>query len=292
MDLATLVPNVIRLSIILIVLGLGLKATPADATWLFRHPGLLIRSLMGMNVVLPLFAAALAALFDLHPAVEIALVLIAVSPIPPVLPAKQMRIVGHDAYIYGLLVAATVLSIVLVPVMLALIGALFGRTVLVPPSVILRAVLTTLLVPLAAGILVNAIVPRLAARLAPIASVAGMVLLVVSALVLIVATWPAVASLINNGAVAAIVALVVVSVLLGHWLGGPDEDNRTVLALASATRHPGVALAVAQVVFPGQRLVMAAVVLYLLVSAIVTLPYVNMRKRRHTVTATPRPVGR
>lgn len=291
MDLAALIPLLVKLSIILVVLGLGLRATVADATWLFRHPALLIRSLMGMNVVFPLVAAALAAVFDVHPAVKIALILLAVSPVPPVLPRKQMKASGQGSYVYGLLVAATVLSIVLVPVMVALIGALFGRTVLVAPSVVLRAVLTTLLVPLALGIVVNTIAPLLASRLAPFISTAGVILLSIAVIPLLVFAWPAVSSLIGSESIAVIVTLVIVGLALGHLLGGPEEDNRTVLALASATRHPGVAMAVASATFPGQKLVPAAIVLYLLVSAIITLPYVNIRKRRHTLPATPRPVG-
>lgn len=45
----------------LLVFGLGLHATPQDATSLLRRPGLLFRSLLAMNIVVPLFAAVLAA---------------------------------------------------------------------------------------------------------------------------------------------------------------------------------------------------------------------------------------
>ncbi len=289
MNLAALIPVALKTSIFLTVFGIGLKATLGDATWLLRHPGQLGKSLMAMNVLVPLFAVALAAAFDLHPVVKIALVLLAVSPVPPFLPKKLLKAGGHQSYVYGLLLAATLLSLVLVPVSVAFIGRLFGRDVHVASSVILQAVLTAILLPLAAGMSVRAIMPNVAERLEPVVTKVGGVLLL-AAVPIIFTAWPAISMLIGNGSVGAIVAMVLAGLAVGHLLGGPDEDNRTVLGLASASRHPGVAMAVAHATFPSQKLVPAAVLLYLLVSIVVTLPYVNLRKRRQAAVATPRPV--
>jgi hypothetical protein len=44
---------VLKASIILSVFAIGLKATFADATFLFRRPGHLIRALVSMNVLMP-----------------------------------------------------------------------------------------------------------------------------------------------------------------------------------------------------------------------------------------------
>ena len=79
----------------------------------------------------------------------------------------------------------------------------------------------------------------------------------------------------------AIVAFSLAGLAAGHLLGGPDPDDRVVLALATASRHPGVALAIASANFPGQKLVPVAVLLYLIVSAIVSIPYLTGRRRQH-----------
>lgn len=68
--------------------------------------------------------------------------------------------------------------------------------------------------------------------------------------------------------------------LAGHWLGGPDPDDRTALAIASSTRHPGVALAIAQLNFPEETRMPAVLSLFLLVNALETLPYGAWRRRR------------
>jgi BASS family bile acid:Na+ symporter len=88
-------------------------------------------------------------------------------------------------------------------------------------------------------------------------------------------------SLIGDGSLLAIVAFVAVGLAIGHLLGGPDPDDRTTFALATATRHPGVALVIAAGIFPGGTLVAPALMLYLLVTAIASAPYVMWRKRRH-----------
>jgi bile acid:Na+ symporter, BASS family len=78
---------------------------------------------------------------------------------------------------------------------------------------------------------------------------------------------------------------VLIGLAAGHLLGGPDPDDRTVLALSTATRHPGVAIAIANANFPGGKLAVAAVLLYVLVSAVVSIPYLNWIKRRHAAAA-------
>ena len=61
------------LSIMLIVFGFALRSSVRDVTSLFRNPSLLLRSLLAMNVLLPLFAASMGAVLALRPAIVIAL---------------------------------------------------------------------------------------------------------------------------------------------------------------------------------------------------------------------------
>ena len=91
MDLAAIIPVAIRTSIFLIVFALGLGARLEDALYLFRRPAQLARSLLAMNVIMPVVAAALAAAFNLYPAVKIALLALAVSPLPPHTPEEAAR---------------------------------------------------------------------------------------------------------------------------------------------------------------------------------------------------------
>src|ERR1051325_2472887 len=82
MNLAALISLGLKVSIVLLVFGLGLRVNAQDTIYLLRRTGLLWRSLLAMNVVMPLVAVALVAAFDLHPAVKLALVALSVSPVP------------------------------------------------------------------------------------------------------------------------------------------------------------------------------------------------------------------
>lgn len=285
MDAAHLIRIGVQASILLLVFGLGLHTTPEDTTYLFRRPGLLVRSLLAMNVVVPFFAAVLAAAFALHPAVEIALLLLAVSPVPPILPGKQLKLGGRSRYVYGLLVAAALCSIVLVPLTIEILGRVFQREVHVAPIVIAKVVFLTVLAPIVAGLVVRHFAPALAERIAPLVTRVGTVLLVAGLLPILVSAWPGIVSLVGNGTLLAIAAVVIVGLIAGYLLGGPDPDDRTALAVASSMRHPGVALAIAHGIFPGEKLILAAVLLFALVNALVTIPYANWSKRRHREVA-------
>jgi bile acid:Na+ symporter, BASS family len=111
-----------------------------------------------MHVIMPLIAVALAEVFDLHPAVKIALVALALSPVPPVLPKKEIKSGGTSAYAFGLLVTTGLFAILFVPLALHVIGRLFAVPVHVSAGQVALVVLGTVLAPLGAGLIVC--VPR------------------------------------------------------------------------------------------------------------------------------------
>jgi BASS family bile acid:Na+ symporter len=281
MSVAQLVKIVILLSIMLIVLSFALLATWRDATSLFRNPLQLLRSLLAMNVLLPLFAAISLPLVVLRPPVAIALMALSVSPVPPFLPKKQLKLVGHQEYVYGLLGASSLLTIVLAPVTVALIGIVFSREASISPAAIARVAALTIFMPFVLGLIVHRQIPTFALRASPVTSKVGVALLVAAIVPVLITMWPAMISLIGDGTLLSIVAFIAVGLAIGHLLGGPDPHDRTVLALATATRHPGVALAIAAGTFPDEQLVAPALMLYLLVGAIASAPYVAWRKRQH-----------
>lgn len=263
----------LQISIFFVVFSLGLQTTIADATCLLRKPGLLIRSLLAMNVVMPLVAVAMAATFHVNLAVRIALVLVAVSPVPPLLPRQQSKF-GHGTYIKGLLACMSVLSIIVVPATIEVLGKVFARDIHISSLAVAKVMLATVLLPLAVGMLVRRAAPRIAERTStPLSGLAFLVLLVAAG-VLLVVTLPGMIALIGNGSVLAIAVFVVIGLAVGQWLGGPDHGESTALALATASRHPGLALAIAAANFPNQRqTAIAAILLYLTVKMLVLIPY-------------------
>jgi len=271
---------VLKASIILSVFAIGLKATFADATFLFRRPGQLIRALLSMNVLMPLTALAVGAPFDLHPAVKIALVALSVSPTPPILPKKALKAGGTESYTIGLLVAAAALSIIVIPLSLEMFEWMTGVSLVMQAGSVATLVLTTILAPLVAGIAVRTVAHGRADGLAHPIGVLGSVLLVAGGLPILIGLVRAVLPVMTDGSVLAFAVFALAGFVIGHVLGGPEPDNRPVLAVATATRHPAVALAIAHANFPEQSLTGAAVFLYLILSGILSALYLSWIKRQ------------
>jgi BASS family bile acid:Na+ symporter len=160
-----------------------------------------------------------------------------------------------------------------------LIGLAFSHRADIDPLKIARVVGLTVLLPFAAGLIINYLRPTFAASASPLAGKAGMLLLVVASVPILLKMWPAMISLIGDGTLLAIIAFVAVGLAAGHLLGGPDPRDRAVLALATAMRHPGVALVIASGVAEGEKVVAPALMLYLLVGTLVSAPYVRWRRR-------------
>jgi bile acid:Na+ symporter, BASS family len=285
MSAADLIGLIEVISSIMIAFGFGLRSTVRDASALFRHPALLVRSLFAMNVLLPLFAALMVAKFALRPPIGVALIAVAVSPVPPFLPGQQLKLVARQEFVLGLFGASSLLAIVLAPLTIGLIGLFFVRQGNISPITIAKIVALTVLIPFSLGMIVRRRAAGFAERASPIAGNVGIFLLAVAAVPVLITAWPEMIALIGSRTLIAVVAFTGVGLTVGHLLGGRNSDNRTVLALASATRHPGVALTIATAMFPDQELVAPALLLYVFVSGIASAPYVlwRMRQRKRMV---------
>jgi BASS family bile acid:Na+ symporter len=279
MTAQTLILLALKASIVLSVFAIGIVSRVDDTLFLLRRPSLLLRSVLAINVVMPLVSAAMAWTLDLPHAIEVALVALAASPVPPVLPKKQIKARGEPSYAIGLLVVAALIAVLFVPIAVELVGLAFHLPVHMNPWPIARLVVATVLAPLVAGLAVRRLAPELAARFArPVGRIANVVLMLCVVAVLTTA-WPAIVAFVGTGALWAVAAFVAVGLAVGHGLGGPDPHGRTVLALATAARRPGVALAIASANFPADKAILPAFLLYLVFGAILAIPYVIWRKR-------------
>jgi predicted Na+-dependent transporter len=273
MSLDALLSVAVRGSIILIVLGIGLNATRRDVSYLARHPGLLLRSILAMNVVMPLVAVTIAVAFDLPRAVKFAMVTLSMSIVLPMISIEAAKFGGTAAYVLGLFVAASFVAIVAIPVSVWLLSQYLGVAYRVPEGIVVRLVVVSVLAPLVAGIAIRHFAPSTADRVATLVLRVAPIVLVVGIVPQVIELWPAVCSLIGNGTVLAFAGYAALALIVGHVLGGPDRSNRTVLALATESRHPIVALALATANFPDRRMVVAATVLALLVNAVASVLY-------------------
>jgi len=115
MDLKQLVMLAAQASIICTVLSLGLRTALSDLLYLLRQPSLLLRSAVSVLVVMPIVSLGLTAMFDVQRTAEIALIALAISPLPPLLPNRESTGGGDASYGLALMALLALLSIVAVP---------------------------------------------------------------------------------------------------------------------------------------------------------------------------------
>ena len=127
-----------------------------------------------------------------------------ISPVPPLLPKKQTKAGGVASYALGLLILLAVVAIAEIPLAIGLLEHVFNRTFSIDPSAIASIVLIMLVLPLAAGMALHALLPRVALSLQDPVRWLSTGVLVLAALALLAGSWPAVWSAIGDGTVVAL----------------------------------------------------------------------------------------
>lgn len=261
-----------QISLFVVILGYGLSADFADVVYVLRRRALLARSLLAVLVVAPAIAVLLVQVVDLRPEVAIALVTLAISPLPPLLPRRGEKAGGEVQFGLGLVIVLAVLAVPALAVAATVLGNVFGRQYVVSPWAIGRLLLVSVLAPLVAGMAIGKFWPAAAKRISgPIESAQRWVL-PVAMVVLLVAAAPRMWQLVGDSTLVAMVIFVAAAFIAGHLLGGPDRQFSAVLAFASGCRHPATALTIASANFPNAD-EHGAVAWYGVVTAIIGVAY-------------------
>jgi BASS family bile acid:Na+ symporter len=139
--------------------------------------------------------------------------------------------------------------------------------------------------PLLAGMIVRALLPRAAIRLEKPVRWVATGLLVLGVIAVLAGSWSAIWAAMGSDSVIAMLTFVVVGLVVGRLLGGPDSRHSAVLALSTACRHPAIALAVASANYPDEHFG-GIIVLYLISGAVAALLYAKWQRRRAPSIAT------
>ena len=277
--LQTLVPLALTLSLAGLVAAVGLHASAGDLLYVARRPALLARAVLAVIVIPPIVAGVIVSLLPLESVAKAGIMLMAISPVPPLAPGKQLAVGARKEYAYGLYVVMALMTIISVPIVLAIVTALFGREDFISVGAMAESVFLGVLAPLGVGVVVRSFAPRFAERAWSIVYKLSMALVVLAFLAILIKASPAFLELIGNGTLIAMGAATAIALFVGHTLGGPDPNDRPSLAMAASVRHPGVAMSIAGAHFDDPR-VSAAILLFLLVGIVVSAPYQNWIKHR------------
>ncbi len=269
----------VKVTIFSLMLAIGVNLPFKQLLSFWRHPGLLLRSLLAVVVLVPLIVMILLWSFDLPAAIATGLALLAVAPGAPLTTKRSQMAAGHFAYSADLQLTLALLAILLTPLTLAIFVALFElQAERVTALEVARQVALVQFLPVGIGLLFQRFAPKLTKVIgSPLSIIANGLFFVLIALALI----PGVRMTLQLGVshVLAIVIMVAVSLAVGHLLGGPGTDRRSALAIASIARNIGLALFIATL-NGVQKEIIPTLLSYMILGAIVAIPYSAWCKRR------------
>jgi BASS family bile acid:Na+ symporter len=261
--------------ILMFAQGLGI---PLSHLAFFReHPGLLLRSLLAVVVLVPVATLLIILLFRPSPAVMVGLAILAACPAAPQMIVSIPKAGGELAYVASLHLALGLLSLITTPVTLDLLATALNFQASVHPFDIAELVSTSLFIPLLLGMLFLAGFPRAAESIRmPLVLVGQAISFLTIALILLMRYNFLLQMDLRSYSAMAIMILVALGI--GHFLAPRQPEERTTLALESAARHPGLAFLIAALNFPLEK-ALPVFIPYLVIFAIISVAYIQWRKR-------------
>jgi BASS family bile acid:Na+ symporter len=238
------------------MLAMGAGLTLARITEPLRNVRLVLLALLANFVLMPIGAEALAKVLRLDEPFKVGLLLLGCATGGPFLPKLAERAKGDQAFAVGSMVLLMVVTVGYLPIVLPLLfpGLTFD------PWPIARFLVLLMLLPLAAGLALNACYEGVAARVKPILDWISDVSLILLMLLLTAANIDKILQLFGTFALLAGLLLTTFGVGIGWLLGGRNVETKRVMALGAGQRNAAAALVVASQSFDDPRVVVMVIV--------------------------------
>ena len=274
----------ISLVLFFIMVSLGLNLPSLQFGLLKRRPALLIRVLLATCVAMPIAALLLlqSPLGDgLSPAIKMAVMLMAICPSAPMIALKSRKLAENPELATRLQFWSACAAIISVPLWVGQLPTEAGESIWsVSNQDVAFQIFTVQLIPLLVGASLRRWRSEWAERWnSLVQKIATALLLALLVLILIVALPQAAPMLIGNlkGAFLMLI-LTWIALALGFTIAGEDSVERSTLPLVLSMRNPGLALLIVQQMAPGAMDIKAAVVGYIVITAIGSAPFMKWRK--------------
>jgi bile acid:Na+ symporter, BASS family len=249
------------------MLAMGTGLTPAQITEPLRNVRLVLLALLANFVLMPISAEALAKVLRVDEPVEVGLLLLGCAAGGPFLPTLAERAKGDLAFAVSTMVLLMMSTVGYLPIVLPLLFP--GVTV--DPLPIARFLFLLMLLPLAAGLALNAFYEGFAARVKPILDWISNVSVILLLLLITAANIDKIPQVFGTFGFLAGLLLTAIGLGIGWLLGGRNVQIKRVMALGTGQRNAAAALVVASQSF-GDPKVVVMVIVIALVQLIVLMP--------------------
>jgi bile acid:Na+ symporter, BASS family len=227
--------------VLMIALGMSLSLRELLGCWRALSIINWIRLILVTFIIPPALALLLSHAFRLTGPETAGLFMIGCAPGAPLLMrnVSQKGFDLHMAASYQLW--AALMALIMIPVLTAVAGAIYDRNVWVPPSALLPQIITRQFVPIACGMLLVALLPKVSERLESVVIKVGNFMLLLCFIILLFVLGKALMQTTPLVPVAAFL-LAVGSMAAVHLIRLGDVSIRRTFALCNANRHVGLAL--------------------------------------------------
>lgn len=205
-----------------------------------RNHRLVLLGLLANFVLVPAWALLVAHLLSLDDPYRVGLLLVATAAGAPFLVKLTQAADGDVAFSASLLVLLLPATIVYMPLVVPFIAP----DAEIDAGAIAAPLFLATLAPLAVGIVVLALSPRVAGALRPVLGPLSTGLLITLVVLTVAANWSEVTSIVGEGVIVAALLLIVGSFVIGFVLGAPDH-HKDETGLATAQRNIAAATVVA-----------------------------------------------
>ncbi|WP_414476093.1 bile acid:sodium symporter family protein [Microvirga sp. M2] len=243
--MAELLPSLLNVAVLVFsvssMLSVGFSYSVRDIIDPLRDLRSVLLTLVANFVLVPLLAYAVARLLPLDQAAQIGLMPVATAADAPFLIKLTQLANGDTAFGAGVLVLLLVGTILSMPIVVPFVvpGATVSATAIAVPLIL------TMLLPLGAGLFIDASFQRIADALQPISNIASSIALVVLVTMTFLVNFMAILGVFGTGAIAAAFLVIGGAFALDYLISGSDASNRDVIALATAQRNMAAATVVA-----------------------------------------------
>lgn len=261
----------------------GLETEKEDLWYLGARPGLLLKSLLTVDVLVPLIAVAVIVLVRPAKATAIGMLLLAASPVAPMALKTILEAGGNREYATGLHLVLAWLTIVTTPITIELLSGMFGFHLEISPQAIAEVVGLSILLPIIAGIITGQLLPSVAMQIIRPVEAFSNIISTLVAIILLISTYQLLLTL-DIGSYLAIALMVTGALVAGHLISRRRPDEQATLSLESATGNVGLTLLMAST-FTTLEKALPVIIPYIIISAIICFIYVRYQKRRQAQRA-------
>jgi len=244
-SLSTILSYVFLVSTMLVI---GLTVAPGDIRKSVSERAILARVFLANFVLVPLLGYGLIVAVPLSDGAKLGLALLALAP--GGLTAIQFtgKVKEALAFAAALAFLLTILSVVITPLLIEFLLPL-QIGISMPYLRLALFVFFCLLLPVVAGFAIRGWSEKIAAVLAKLLLIVSNLSFVATIIVTLAAKRQAMAAIGTNG-IAAMLAFILLSMLIGWWMGGPDRRYRRVMVVATSMRNAGLCLIMVASMFP------------------------------------------